>query len=85
MSKTPTVQIEDRNDRWRFVCPRNHRTWEPTNHHFWCHSCARADGVDGVFYRLRDRKTGREYERENVRLLTATGPYDRDVDGREST
>jgi len=84
MSKKTTVRIENRQDRWRFVCPRGHRTWEPTNHHFWCQTCARAEGVDGVFYHLRDRRTGREYERENVQLLTASGPYDSEIDGRES-
>lgn len=79
-----TVRIEDRNDRWRFVCPRGHRSWEPTNHHFWCAKCARAYDVDGVFQRLRDKRTGREYDREEVQLLTAAGPYDRDLDRRGS-
>jgi hypothetical protein len=76
-----TVRIEEKDDRWRFVCPRGHRTWEPTNHHFWCQQCARADECDGVFHQLRDKKTGREYERDEVQLLTVSGPYDRDVDG----
>lgn len=48
----------------------------------WCKQCARAEGLDGVFHRLRDRKTGREYDRQKVQLLTPSGPYDRDVDGR---
>jgi Fe2+ or Zn2+ uptake regulation protein len=76
------VRIEDRTDRWRFTCPRGHRSWEPTNHHFWCQQCARVEGVDGVFYELRDRKSGGCFEREQVRLLVACGPYDRDLDGR---
>nr|WP_245545372.1 hypothetical protein [Halomicrobium katesii] len=63
------------------MCPRGHRSWEPTNHHFWCASCARTDGVDGSFNELRDRKTGELHERERVRLVTPTGPYDRDLDG----
>ncbi|WP_241966837.1 hypothetical protein [Haloplanus aerogenes] len=49
---------------------------------FWCQQCARLDGVDGVFHELRDRKTGECVEREQVRLLVARGPYDRDLDGR---
>lgn len=84
MSNKRIVRIENRRDRWRFVCPQRHRSWEPTNHHFWCPKCARADGVDGVFEQLRDRKTGRRYDRSEVRLLTAVGPYDRDLDGRGS-
>ena len=82
MSEKTIVHLENRRDRWRFVCPRGHQTWEPTNHHFWCKQCARAEGLDGVFHRLRDRKTGREYDRQEVQLLTLSGPYDRDVDGR---
>ena len=79
----PTVEIDDRHDRWRFVCPRGHRSWEPTNHHFWCKHCANAGpDTDGVFHELRDRKTGREYDREDIRLLNESGPYDRDLDRR---
>ncbi|WP_394338934.1 hypothetical protein [Haloplanus aerogenes] len=81
MART-VVRIENQLDRWRFTCPRGHRSWEPTNHHFWCQQCARLDGVDGVFHELRDRKTGECVEREQVRLLVACGPYDRDLDGR---
>jgi len=84
MSEKKTVEIEDRSDRWRFVCPRGHRSWEPTNHHFWCQSCARATGVDGVFHQLRDRKTGTNHEREEVQLLTSLGPYD-EIDERRGS
>jgi len=78
-----TVRIEDENDRWRFTCPRGHRDWEPTNHHFWCVSCARAEGVDGSFNQLRDRRSGELFARDDVRLLTPVGPYDSDLDYRE--
>ncbi|WP_425601439.1 hypothetical protein [Halorubrum salinum] len=74
------VRIEDRQDRWRYVCPRGHRSWEPTNHHFWCQKCASSDDADGVFYALSDRKTGALLSRERVRLVTPLGPYDRDLD-----
>ena len=80
MSEKQVVRIEDRHDRWRFVCPRGHRSWEPTNHHFWCAKCARLQDVDGVFHELVDRKTGDEYDRDDVQLLTPAGPYDRDLD-----
>jgi Fe2+ or Zn2+ uptake regulation protein len=79
-----TVRIEDENDRWRFTCPRGHRDWEPTNHHFWCVTCARAEGVDGVFHELRDKTNGEHYARDEVQLLTPVGPYDRDLDRRGS-
>ncbi|ELZ30584.1 hypothetical protein C475_00540 [Halosimplex carlsbadense 2-9-1] len=78
-----TVRIEDRHDRWRFTCPRNHRSWEPTNHHFWCSKCARVEGVDGVFDELRDKRSGDLLQRDEVLLLTPAGPYDRDLDRRE--
>ena len=74
------VEIEDRMDRWRYVCPRGHRSWEPTNHHFWCQQCAAAEEVDGVFHELRDRYSGKMFEREEVQLLTEAGPYDADLD-----
>jgi hypothetical protein len=83
MSKA-TVHLTDEMDRWRFTCPRRHRSWEPTNHHFWCKQCAQADGLDGVFHELRDRRTGELIGREDVRLVCETGPYDRDLDRRGS-
>ncbi len=79
-----TVRIEDENDRWRFTCPRGHRDWEPTNHHFWCATCARAETVDGVFHELLDQRTDELYARDEVQLLTPVGPYDRDLDYRET-
>lgn len=80
MSKKRVVRIEDRTDRWRFVCPRGHRSWEPTNHHFWCAKCARRRDVDGVFFQLVDRKTREKFERSEIRLVTPAGPYDQDID-----
>lgn len=79
------VRIEDRQDRWRFVCPNGHRSWEPTNHHFWCQYCARSDEADGVFHELLDKKTGATLERDRVRLVTPIGPYDRDLDEEEGS
>ena len=67
------------------MCPRGHRSWEPTNHHFWCQKCAASDDYDGVFQMLRDRKTGAELSRDRVRLVTPVGPYDRDLDGSEGS
>ncbi|WP_226023204.1 hypothetical protein [Halomicrobium salinisoli] len=84
MSQPQEIDLEDEYDRWRYTCPNGHHDWEPTNHHFYCATCARAEGVGGEFHELRDRKTGRLYERDEVRLLTAAGPFDRDLDGRGS-
>jgi len=84
MPPREVVWIEDDADRWRFLCPRGHRTWEPTNHHFWCQLCARRDDADGVFHELLDKKTGAKLERERVRLMTPVGPYDRDLDEEEN-
>jgi len=81
MSEKETVQIDDRMDRWRYVCPRGHRTWEPTNYHFWCQRCASIEGVDPAFDQLHDRRDGRLLDRDEVRLLTPAGPYD----GREGS
>jgi 5-methylcytosine-specific restriction endonuclease McrA len=83
MSHAETVQIDDRVDRWRFTCPEGHRSWEPTNHHFWCAKCARdAPESEGTFQRLRDTRDDRLLAREDVRLLDEVGPYDRDLDRR---
>jgi len=64
------IQLADRTDRWRFVCPRGHRSWEPTNHHFWCQKCARnySDDVDPEFHELHDRKTGETVPRDRLIL-----------------
>jgi len=69
------IDVDDRRDRWRWVCPRGHRSWEPTNGHFWCKQCARADGAAGVFHELRDKRSGDTVAREDIVLETAAGPY----------
>jgi len=69
------VNIDDELDRWRWCCPNGHRSWEPTNNHFWCHLCARRKGVDAEFQKLHDLSNDETYEREDLRLLTEEGPY----------
>ncbi|UVE51424.1 hypothetical protein [Haloferax larsenii] len=83
MSEKQVVRIEDRTDRWRFTCPRYHRSWEPTNHHFWCERCSKIEGIDPVFDELLDRLTGELRSRDEVRLMTDTGPFDSDLDTEE--
>lgn len=70
------VQLHDESDRWRYVCPRGHRSWEPTNDHFWCKSCARRHGTDPVFHELHDRQDDRRLDRDEVVLQTPAGPYE---------
>jgi hypothetical protein len=68
----PTIRLDDETDRWRWVCPRGHRTWEPTNGHFWCQRCAQAhdDEAEPVFYELRDQETGETVDRDDLRLVS---------------
>ncbi|QGN05869.1 hypothetical protein Hrd1104_00225 [Halorhabdus sp. CBA1104] len=75
-----TIDLNDETDRWRYTCPNGHRQWEPTNHHFWCASCARQRGQEATFHALHDRKTDQELERIEVRLVDGIGPYDGDLD-----
>lgn len=71
------IKLEGDDDRWRFVCPNGHRSWEPTNEHFWCAACARSvdDDAEPSFDQLRDQKTDDLLERGDVELLTDAGPY----------
>ncbi|AXR78499.1 hypothetical protein [Natrarchaeobaculum sulfurireducens] len=64
------IRLADRTDRWRFVCPVGHRSWEPTNNHFWCQKCASnySDDVDPEFSVLLDKKTGERIERDDLVL-----------------
>ena len=68
------IRLEDELDRWRWVCPNGHRSWEPTNRHFWCPRCAENDGVDGVFDELRNRATEECYVREELTFVGHGGP-----------
>lgn len=64
------IRLTDSTDRWRFCCPAGHRSWEPTNHHFWCKRCAsREPGPDPEFDELHDRKTGEMIARDEITLL----------------
>jgi hypothetical protein len=71
------IELEDKADRWRYVCPAGHRSWEPTNEHFFCVVCARRPETDTnpSFRQLRDQKTGNLLDRDDVELLTDAGPY----------
>jgi hypothetical protein len=64
------IDLTDEVDRWRYVCPHGHRTWEPWNGHFWCQRCAARPNVDPEFEKLYDKRDDRDLHREDVRLLT---------------
>lgn len=70
-----TIDLDDTIDRRRYRCPRGHCDWEPTNHHYYCASCARSWEFDGEFERLHDQKTGELLERDEVTLETEAGSY----------
>lgn len=63
-----TIQLGVDTERWRWVCPRGHRSWEATNRHFWCARCARNYESDGVFEELRNTATGESFERDEIQL-----------------
>ncbi|MFP8952403.1 hypothetical protein ACLI4Z_16475 [Natrialbaceae archaeon A-arb3/5] len=76
MSPKTTIQVDDEIDRWKWVCPRGHRDWEPTNHHFWCAACARAadDDVMPEFDSLHNKQSGETVHRDELQLLDEIGP-----------
>jgi len=75
------INLDEKLDRWRWTCPNGHRNWEPTNNHFWCQACARAD-LEAVFQELHDTRTGETHERDELQLVTEWGAY-HDVYGEE--
>lgn len=70
MRQKTKVELENKTDRWRFTCPSGHRSWEPTNYHFWCQQCARtlSDKVEPEFEQLHDKKTGQLIARDEIDL-----------------
>ena len=60
------VQITTESQKWRYRCPNGHTTWELTNSHMWCRSCANQLDVDPEFWELYDQKTGEQIPRKEV-------------------
>lgn len=81
MGEKITITLDDETDRWRWVCPNGHRSWEPTNNHFWCAKCARYWDTDPTFDQLLDKVTGEIVPRDEIRLLTPAGPYSSSREG----
>lgn len=70
MPNKVTIDPTDDADRWRYVCPAGHRTWEATNHHYWCSRCSSSHDprVDPEFEDLVDLKEDRVLARDEVEL-----------------
>lgn len=70
MKTRVVIDPTDRDDRWRYVCPAGHRSWEATNHHYWCKQCAENPDprLKPEFDELRDLETNRMLARNEVSL-----------------
>ena len=70
------IDLDNTVQRLRYTCPRGHRSWEPTNYHYYCKQCASAhEDVDPAFDELHDQKTGATLARDEVELMTEMGSY----------
>jgi len=70
------IDLDDKHDRRKWRCPVGHISWEPTNYHFWCAQCSRANwNHDPEFEELRNSATGETFERDQVKLVTEMGHY----------
>jgi phage FluMu gp28-like protein len=60
-------------ERYRYVCPRGHTDWHPTNSHVWCKGCRRqfeaGEDVDPEYYEILDKKTGETIPYAAVELV----------------
>ena len=57
------IDLDDFQDRSRYVCPNGHTRWSPTNSHLWCRSCREqhehgAD-IDPEHYEVVDKRDDR--------------------------
>ncbi len=71
------IDLDEETDRWQWRCPAGHRSWEPTNYHFWCAQCARGKHpkAEPEFDELRNVKTGDLVERDEVELVRDSESY----------
>lgn len=70
------IDLDDETDRYRYRCPKGHASWEPTNEHFYCASCAQHHDADSAFEELVDHKTRERLPREQVKLTSEAGDYE---------
>lgn len=74
MSSKQLIRLRSPADRWRYTCPKGHRSWEVTNNHFWCQQCATGyANAEPEFDELRDRKTGALIPRDRLALTLRGG------------
>lgn len=57
------VRLWVETDRWRYQCPRGHRSWVPYETSFYCQQCVTA------FSELVDTATGEDVERSEFHFL----------------
>jgi len=75
-NESVVIDRSEEPDRYRFVCPNGHTSWDRTNNHIWCPSCRRqaehgAD-MDPEHYEVFDKKTGQAIPWQNVKLAEDT-------------
>lgn len=72
------IDLDEETDRWQWRCPAGHRSWEPTNYHFWCAQCARSNDTDAEpeFEELRNVRTDETFERDEVELVRGSESYE---------
>lgn len=64
------IDTTDPGVKWRYTCPREHRTFEPTNGGIWCRACEMDDGIDRAHYHtIRDQREGELIDFDRVRLV----------------
>lgn len=58
--KRVRIDRTDAVDRYRFVCPAGHTSWDRTNSHGWCETCANAAkqgaDVEPEFWEIYDKR-----------------------------
>lgn len=62
------LEIEDEASAMRLRCPNGHTSIGPTNHHWWCPSCARYGDEDPEYDHAIDAVTGEKLAREDVKV-----------------
>jgi hypothetical protein len=67
-SAAQKVIIDSPAAKWRFRCPNGHTSWETTNSHFWCASCASMLDQDPEYWELWDHKLGRPVPRDRIEI-----------------
>ena len=71
------IDLDEETDRWQWRCPAGHRSWEPTNYHFWCAQCARGNDpkAEPEFQKLRNVRTEETVPRDEVELVRGSDSY----------